>query len=62
MFSLYDMIFNVGQVSAAALGALILPDDGKSYAVLAFIVLGFVVTALVYARLSRDGSGAAQAR
>ena len=42
VFSLYDMIFNVGQVSAAALGALILPDDGKSYAVLVFIVLGFV--------------------
>ena len=53
VFSLYDMIFNVGQVSAAALGAAILPDDGKSYAVLAFIVLGFAVTAVVYARLSR---------
>ncbi|MEI8406833.1 MULTISPECIES: MFS transporter [unclassified Kribbella] len=60
VFSLYDMIFNVGQVSAAALGAVILPDDGKSYLVLAFIVLGFVVTAVVYARLSRDGSGAAE--
>ncbi|MEV4267036.1 MFS transporter [Kribbella sp. NPDC049584] len=52
VFSLYDMIFNVGQVSAAALGAAILPDSGKSYAVLAFIVVGFAVTALVYGRLS----------
>jgi MFS family permease len=60
VFALYDMIYNVGQVSAAALGAWILPDDGKSYAVLAFIVLGFAVTALVYARLSRDDSGSAQ--
>ena len=60
VFALYDMIFNVGQVSAAALGAWILPDDGKSYPVLAVIVLGFAVTALVYARLSRDGSGTAQ--
>ncbi|MEV5960619.1 MFS transporter [Kribbella sp. NPDC051952] len=60
VFSLYDMIFNVGQVSAAALGAWILPDDGKSYPVLAFIVLGFAVSSLVYARLSRDGSGSAQ--
>ncbi|MFI6681652.1 MFS transporter [Kribbella sp. NPDC050470] len=60
VFSLYDMIFNVGQVSAAALGALILPDDGKSYAVLAFIVVGFLVTAFLYARLSRDDSGAAE--
>ncbi|TCC56171.1 MFS transporter [Kribbella pittospori] len=60
VFSLYDMIFNVGQVSAAALGAVILPDSGKSYAVLAFVALGFAATAFVYARLSRDGSGATQ--
>ncbi|TDD27818.1 MFS transporter [Kribbella turkmenica] len=60
VFSLYDMIFNVGQVSAAALGAVVLPDDGKSYPVLAFIVLGFLLTAVVYARLSRDGSGTAE--
>jgi MFS family permease len=52
VFSLYDMIFNVGQVSAAALGAAILPDSGKSYAVLAFIAVGFALTALVYGRLS----------
>jgi MFS family permease len=52
VFSLYDMIFNVGQVSAAALGALILPDDGKSYLVLAFIALGFALTAALYSRLS----------
>ena len=49
VFSLYDMIFNVAQVSAAALGAVILPDTGKSYAVLAFVVLGFAATAVVYA-------------
>ncbi|TDW24229.1 MFS transporter [Kribbella kalugense] len=52
VFALYDMIFNVGQVSAAALGAAILPDSGKSYPVLAVIVVGFAVTALVYGRLS----------
>ena len=52
VFSLYDMIFNVGQVSAAALGAVILPDDGKSYPVLTFVVLGFALTAVIYSRLS----------
>ena len=52
VFSLYDMIFNVGQVSAAALGAVILPDDGKSYPVLTFVVLGFFLTAFTYSRLS----------
>jgi len=62
VFSLYDMIFNVGQVSAAALGAAILPDSGKSYAVLAFISLGFAASALVYSRLSREDSGSTQRR
>jgi predicted MFS family arabinose efflux permease len=57
VFSLYDMIFNVGQVSAAALGAVILPDNGKSYPVLIFIVFGFLVTALIYARLSSPERG-----
>ena len=52
VFALYDMIYNVGQVSAAAIGAAILPDNGKSYPALAFIVLGFATTALVYGRLS----------
>jgi MFS family permease len=52
VFALYDMIYNVGQVSAAALGAAILPVTGKSYPVLALIVLGFATTALVYGRLS----------
>ncbi|WP_328989779.1 MFS transporter [Kribbella sp. NBC_01245] len=53
VFSLYDMIFNVAQVSAAALGAVVLPDAGKSYPVLALIVLGFALTAFAYSRASR---------
>lgn len=56
VFSLYDMIFNVAQVSAAALGAVILPDSGKSYPVLALVVLGFALSAVGYARLSHDRS------
>ncbi|HET6739204.1 MAG TPA: MFS transporter, partial [Kribbella sp.] len=55
VFALYDMIFNVGQVSAAALGAWILPDTGKSYPVLALIVAGFAVTALLYSRAAQRG-------
>ncbi|WP_405063075.1 MFS transporter [Kribbella sp. NBC_01505] len=55
VFALYDMIFNVGQVSAAALGAAILPDTGKSYPVLAFIVVGFAVTAVLYSRAAQRG-------
>ncbi|MGW5191474.1 MFS transporter [Kribbella sp. NPDC004138] len=55
VFSLYDMIFNVGQVSAAALGAAILPDSGKSYLVLALVVAGFAITAVLYSRASQRG-------
>lgn len=54
VFSLYDMIFNVAQVSAAALGAVILPDTGKSYGVLAFIAIGFAATAVCYALATRN--------
>jgi MFS family permease len=53
VFSLYDMIFNVAQISAAALGAVILPDTGKSYGVLAFISAGFAATAVCYALATR---------
>jgi MFS family permease len=53
VFSIYDMIFNVAQVSAAALGAVVLPDDGKSYGALAFVVAGFALTAVGYLVVSR---------
>ncbi len=52
VFSLYDVIFNVVFVAAAALGALIIPTSGKSYAVLALIAIGYAVTALLYSRSS----------
>ncbi len=54
VFSLYDMIFNVAQVSAAAVGALVLPVDGKSYPVLAAIVAGFALTAVCYHLATRN--------
>lgn len=57
VFAIYDMIFNVAQVSAAALGALILPDDGHSYPVLILIVAGFALTAAAYGYLSRTAEG-----
>ncbi|MEP6696669.1 MAG: MFS transporter [Pseudonocardiales bacterium] len=48
VFSFYDILFNVSFVSAAAFGALALPSNGKSYAVLGFIAAGYVATALTY--------------
>jgi predicted MFS family arabinose efflux permease len=52
VFSLYDVIFNVAFVAAAAVGAVVLPDTGKSYAVLGAIAVGYALTALWYARVS----------
>ncbi|NUR93010.1 MAG: MFS transporter [Nonomuraea sp.] len=52
-FSIYDMLFNGMYVLAAALSAAILPVNGKSYAVVAIIVAGYLVGALVYLLLTR---------
>lgn len=48
VFSLYDTLFNVSFVAAAAFAAVIVPDDGKSYGVLTLIAVGYATTALVY--------------
>ena len=48
VFSFYDTLFNISFVSAAAASAVLLPPDGKSYAVIALIAAGYAVTALVY--------------
>jgi hypothetical protein len=49
IFSLYDVLFNVAVVAAAAVAALVVPESGKSYAVVAAIAL----TAVAYARAAR---------
>jgi MFS family permease len=53
VFSLYDVIFNVVFVAAAAVGALVIPTSGKSYALVVCISIGYAVTALVYALANR---------
>lgn len=53
VFSLYDVIFNVMFVAAAAFAAVVLPESGKSYAVLAVIAVGYALTALGYAAVTR---------
>jgi MFS family permease len=54
VFALYDVIFNVAFVAAAAAAAVVLPANGKSYPVLAVVAVGYVGTALWYARASRE--------
>jgi hypothetical protein len=52
VFSLYDVIFNVAFVAAAAVAAVLLPEEGKSLPVLLLISGGYVATAVLYARRS----------
>ena len=53
VFSLYDTIFNVMFVAAAVVGAMILPESGKSYAVVGVIATGYAVTAVAYRLATR---------
>ncbi|MFI6324841.1 MFS transporter [Nonomuraea sp. NPDC050556] len=52
-FSIYDMLFNGMYVLAAALSALILPADGKSYLAVGIIAGGYLLAALVYRVVTR---------
>jgi hypothetical protein len=53
VFSFYDTLFNMSFVSAAAAAAVVVPDDGRSLAVVALVAAGFGLTALVYGGLVR---------
>ncbi len=54
VFALYDVIFNVAFVVAAAAAAAVLPANGKSYVVLAALSVGYLLTAVGYALVSRE--------
>ncbi len=53
VFSLYDTLFNVSFVAAAAVAALLVPSNGKSYVVLGVVAAGYALTALVYGGFAR---------
>jgi MFS family permease len=48
VFSLYDVLFNVAFVSAAAVGVVLLPMSGKSYVAVYVIAAGYGITGAVY--------------
>ena len=54
VFSLYDVLFNVAFVAAAAVAAAVLPPTGKSYPVLGAIAVGYAVVAVWYALVTRS--------
>jgi MFS family permease len=63
VFSIYDMLFNGVFVLAAAVTALFLPANGKSYLALAIITIGYLVSAVAYRMVAAvpDGSPSDQA-
>ncbi|MFF0287690.1 MFS transporter [Streptomyces sp. NPDC005262] len=53
IFSLYDVLFNVAFVGAAAVAALLLPPDGESAAVVIGVAALYAIVALAMFRWSR---------
>lgn len=56
VFALYDVLFNVSFVAAAATAAVVLPETGRSYPVLGAVAAGYLITAALYARAARVSS------
>jgi MFS family permease len=48
VFSFYDTLFNVSFVAAALASAVLVPPNGKSYALLVLIAVGYGLTSLLY--------------
>jgi MFS family permease len=53
VFALYDVIFNVVFVAAAAVGAFVIPVSGRSYALLLAVSAGYAATAVGYVAAGR---------
>ncbi len=51
VFSVYDTLFNVTFVLALLVGALLLPASGVSWAMLLVVGVGYLLTAVLFARL-----------
>ncbi|MGW2179735.1 MFS transporter [Streptomyces sp. NPDC001732] len=57
IFSLYDVLFNVAFVGAAAVAAVVLPPDGRSPAVVIGVAVLYAIVAVMMFRWSRtDGA------
>lgn len=54
VFVLYDMLFNVALVAAAAIGALILPADGVSVPIIVGLAIAYALLGLGFALASRQ--------
>jgi MFS family permease len=61
VFALYDMMFNLAAVLAAAATALVLPEDGHSPTSVLVLTLAWALTAVVYTRADRGRAALADA-
>lgn len=55
VFSLYDVLFNVAFVGAAAVAALMLPPDGRSAPLIVLVAVVYASTALMLLRRRKEG-------
>lgn len=62
VFAVYDMLYNVSYVAAAAVAAAVLPTSGKSPDTMAAIAIGYLALALIFAVVSRSMRGPNQTR
>jgi MFS family permease len=53
VFAGYDMLFNVTYVGAAAASVAVLPESGKSVAVMITLALGYLLAAVAFASVTR---------
>jgi MFS family permease len=53
VFLLYDMVFNVALVTAAAVAAVILPPDGRSVSALVALAVGYLLIGVAFAVTTR---------
>jgi MFS family permease len=53
VFAVYDMLFNVTYVGAAAVTATVLPGSGRSVTVMSCLAGGYLLAAVIFAWLSR---------
>jgi LPXTG-motif cell wall-anchored protein len=61
VFALYDTLFNLALVLAAALTALALPETGRTPVTLVVLGAGYLLTAAAYLVLARPVSGSVTA-
>ncbi len=53
-FALYDVAYNTAFITAAVIGALVLPPNGYSHAVMAALVVAYLAFAFAYSRAPRE--------